>query len=141
MPLTQSLTAMDRITRSAFVACVLLAPIARAQQSPASRATPAEHDRQLARAIYKEMIEIKSGYTTGATTPVAEAAARRLRAAGFPDRAAGATINRFCGSSLSATAVMAHAIKAGDLGVGIACGADCSASPVFFLEHGEGRTR
>ena len=77
---------MNRITRSAFVACVLLAPIARAQQSPASRATPAEHDRQLARAIYKEMIEIKSGYTTGATTPVAEAAARRLRAAGFPDR-------------------------------------------------------
>src|SRR5256885_4813772 len=86
MPLTQSLTAMDRITRSAFVACVLLAPIARAQQSPAARAMPAEQDRQLARAIYKEMIEIKSGYTTGATTPVAEAAARRLRAAGFPDR-------------------------------------------------------
>ena len=32
-------------------------------------------------------------------------------AAGFPDRAAGATINRFCGSSLSATAMIAHAIK------------------------------
>jgi len=30
------------------------------------------------------MIEIKSGYTSGATTPVAEAAARRLKAAGFP---------------------------------------------------------
>src|SRR5437764_9603277 len=85
MPLTQSLTAMNRITRSAFVACVLLAPIARAQQSPAARAMPAEQDRQLARAIYKELVEIKSGYTTGATTPVAEAAARRLRAAGFAD--------------------------------------------------------
>src|SRR5881394_3058076 len=85
MPLTQSLTAMDRITRSAFVACVLLAPVARGQQSPTARAMPAEQDRQLARAIYKEMIEIKSGYTTGATTPVAEAAARRLRAAGFPE--------------------------------------------------------
>src|SRR5438067_10585570 len=46
---------------------------------------PAEQDRQLARAIYKEMIEIKSGYTSGSTTPVAEAAARRLRAAGFPE--------------------------------------------------------
>jgi len=42
-------------------------------------------EKQLARDIYKEMIEIKSGYSTGATTPVAEAAARRLRAAGFPD--------------------------------------------------------
>ena len=30
------------------------------------------------------MIEIKSGYTTGATTPVAEAVAKRLKAAGFP---------------------------------------------------------
>src|SRR3954452_13031672 len=30
------------------------------------------------------MVEIKSGYTTGATTPLAEAAARRLKAAGFP---------------------------------------------------------
>src|SRR6185437_10681916 len=40
-------------------------------------------DRQLARDIYKEFIEIKSGFTTGSTTPVAEAAARRLRAAGF----------------------------------------------------------
>jgi 3-oxo-5,6-didehydrosuberyl-CoA/3-oxoadipyl-CoA thiolase len=40
-------------------------------------------------------------------------------AAGFPDRAAGATINRFCGSSLSATAMIAHAISADDLGVGL----------------------
>jgi acetylornithine deacetylase/succinyl-diaminopimelate desuccinylase-like protein len=48
------------------------------------RAMPPESERQLARAIYKEMVEIKSGYTTGATTPIAEAVARRLRAAGFP---------------------------------------------------------
>src|SRR5437899_2116487 len=46
---------------------------------------PPEPEKQLAREIYKEMVEIKSGYTTGATTPVAEAAARRLKAAGFPD--------------------------------------------------------
>jgi acetylornithine deacetylase/succinyl-diaminopimelate desuccinylase-like protein len=46
---------------------------------------PPEPERQLARAIYKEMIEIPSGFTTGATTPVAEAVAARLRAAGFPD--------------------------------------------------------
>jgi acetylornithine deacetylase/succinyl-diaminopimelate desuccinylase-like protein len=46
---------------------------------------PPESERQLAREIYKEMVEIKSGYTTGATTPVAEAVARRLKAAGFAD--------------------------------------------------------
>src|ERR1700742_2301621 len=45
-------------------------------------------------------------------------------AAGFPDSVAGATINRFCASSLSATIQIAHAIKAGDLGVGMACGVE-----------------
>jgi acetylornithine deacetylase/succinyl-diaminopimelate desuccinylase-like protein len=51
----------------------------------ASAAMPPDADRQLAREIYKEMVEIRSGYTTGSTTPVAEAVAARLRAAGFPD--------------------------------------------------------
>jgi acetylornithine deacetylase/succinyl-diaminopimelate desuccinylase-like protein len=41
-------------------------------------------DRQLAHDIFKQFIEIKSGYTTGSTTPVAEAAADWLREAGFP---------------------------------------------------------
>ena len=49
-----------------------------------SAAMPPEAERALARDIYKEMVEIKSGYTSGATTPVVEAAARRLEAAGFP---------------------------------------------------------
>src|SRR3954468_4325752 len=65
-----------------IVACTILwAAAAQAQ----NKALPPEPERQLAREIYKEMVEIKSGYTTGATTPVAEAVARRLRAAGFPD--------------------------------------------------------
>lgn len=42
-------------------------------------------DQQLAHDIYKEFVEIQSGFTTGATTPLAEAAAARLKAAGFPD--------------------------------------------------------
>jgi acetylornithine deacetylase/succinyl-diaminopimelate desuccinylase-like protein len=50
-----------------------------------SQAMPPDAERQLAREIYQEMIAINSGYTTGATTPVAEAVARRLKAAGFPD--------------------------------------------------------
>ncbi|PWT98945.1 MAG: peptidase M20 [Terriglobia bacterium] len=46
---------------------------------------PPESEQRLAREIYKEIVEIKSGFSTGATTPVAEAIARRLRAAGFSD--------------------------------------------------------
>src|ERR1700724_2898412 len=42
-------------------------------------------DRELARSIYKELIEIKSGYSTGGTTDAAEAMAKRFRAAGFPE--------------------------------------------------------
>ncbi|ORA27328.1 thiolase family protein [Mycobacterium aquaticum] len=45
-------------------------------------------------------------------------------AAGFPDSVPGMTINRFCASSLSATISVAHAIRAGDLGVGMACGVE-----------------
>ena len=50
-----------------------------------SQTMPPPAEQQLAHDIYKEFVEIRSGYTTGATTPVAEAAARRLKAAGFPD--------------------------------------------------------
>jgi acetylornithine deacetylase/succinyl-diaminopimelate desuccinylase-like protein len=65
-----------------IAACVLLlCATAQAQ----SRTLPPESERQLAREIYKEMVEVKSGFTTGATTPIAEAVARRLKAAGFPD--------------------------------------------------------
>jgi acetylornithine deacetylase/succinyl-diaminopimelate desuccinylase-like protein len=52
---------------------------------PVPQTTRPEAERALAREIYKEFIEIQSGFTTGSTTPVAEAAARRLRAAGFPE--------------------------------------------------------
>jgi acetylornithine deacetylase/succinyl-diaminopimelate desuccinylase-like protein len=50
-----------------------------------AQTTPPEPDRQLARSIYKEFVEIQSGFSTGSTTPVAEAAARYLKSAGFPD--------------------------------------------------------
>src|SRR6476660_7527764 len=45
---------------------------------------PPEVDQRLAREIYKEMIESKSGFSTGTTMPIAEAVAARLKAAGFP---------------------------------------------------------
>src|SRR5215469_5152696 len=45
-------------------------------------------------------------------------------AAGFPDSVAAATINRFCGSSVSATVSISHAIMAGDLNIGMAAGVE-----------------
>src|SRR6204780_3068075 len=63
----------------ALVAIFLFTTTAHAQS-----ARP-DSEKQLAHDIYKEFIEIRSGFTTGATTPVAEAAAARLKAAGFPD--------------------------------------------------------
>ncbi len=70
------------MTRAVFCIAMVAATVAQAQD----RGMPPEAERQLARAIYKEMVEIKSGFTTGATTPVAEAVAKRLKAAGFPDK-------------------------------------------------------
>ena len=62
---------------------LLLAALSLSWLSAATLPPPA--DRQLAHDIYKQIVEIKSGYSTGATTPVAEAMGARLRAAGFPD--------------------------------------------------------
>jgi acetylornithine deacetylase/succinyl-diaminopimelate desuccinylase-like protein len=53
--------------------------------SAAAQTTAPAVDQQLAREIYKQLIEIKSGFTSGSTTPAAEAMATRLRAAGFAD--------------------------------------------------------
>jgi acetylornithine deacetylase/succinyl-diaminopimelate desuccinylase-like protein len=44
-----------------------------------------EAERQKLRAIYRELVEHNTSFSTGQTTPAAEAMARRLRAAGFAD--------------------------------------------------------
>ncbi len=43
-----------------------------------------EPSRQLVRAIYEELVNSNTSYTTGQTTPAAEAMAKRLLDAGFP---------------------------------------------------------
>src|SRR4029078_9797323 len=68
--------------------------------------------------------DIVAGCVNPAHEGMGDVARWAALAAGFPDSVAGATINRFCASSLSATINVAHAIKAGDLGVGIACGVE-----------------
>jgi acetyl-CoA acetyltransferase family protein len=45
-------------------------------------------------------------------------------AAGFPDSVPAATVNRFCASSVTCTIQIAHAIRCGELGVGLAAGAE-----------------
>ncbi|MBB5167287.1 thiolase family protein [Mycobacterium sp. AZCC_0083] len=58
-------------------------------------------------------------------------------AAGFPDSVPGATINRFCGSSVSATVNISHAIKAGDLNLGIAAGVESMSRSGWALMKGD----
>jgi acetylornithine deacetylase/succinyl-diaminopimelate desuccinylase-like protein len=70
-----------RMRRIVLVASVFLLFAAAAR----GQTTRPVAEKSLAHDIYKEFVEIQSGYTTGATTPVAEAAAARLKAAGFPD--------------------------------------------------------
>src|SRR5580693_5098754 len=45
-------------------------------------------------------------------------------AAGFPDSVPAVTVNRFCASSLTGAINIAHAIRAGELGVGLAAGVE-----------------
>ena len=73
-----------RRTWGAKLGTVAALVVATSSASAQDRSMPPESERQLARAIYKEMVEVNSGFTTGATTPIAEAVAKRLRAAGFP---------------------------------------------------------
>jgi acetyl-CoA acetyltransferase family protein len=58
-------------------------------------------------------------------------------AAGFPDSVPGATINRFCGSSVSATVSISHAIITGDLNVGIAAGVESMSRSGWALMKGD----
>jgi 3-oxo-5,6-didehydrosuberyl-CoA/3-oxoadipyl-CoA thiolase len=71
-----------------------------------------------------EIEDVIAGCVNPAHEGMGDLARWAALAAGFPDSVAGATLNRFCASSLSATIMIAHAIKAGDLGVGMACGAE-----------------
>ena len=71
----------NTLRRSFFAATLLLS----ATGFASAQTTRPDSEKQLARDIYKQFIEIRSSFTTGTTTPVAEAAAARLKAAGFSD--------------------------------------------------------
>jgi acetylornithine deacetylase/succinyl-diaminopimelate desuccinylase-like protein len=66
---------------------LLSAPILSAFLSlllPADSLPPPEYQK-LTHDIYKQLIEINTSFSTGATTPAAEAMAARLKAEGFPE--------------------------------------------------------
>jgi acetylornithine deacetylase/succinyl-diaminopimelate desuccinylase-like protein len=48
--------------------------------------TRPEAEQKLAHDIFKQYIEIQSGFTTGATTPVVDVTVKRLKEAGFSDK-------------------------------------------------------
>src|SRR5260370_18436441 len=74
---------MPTTKKSRLVQLILILLLSSA--SLRAQTTRPEGEKKLAHDIYKEFVEIQSGFTTGATTPVAEAAASRLRAAAFSD--------------------------------------------------------
>src|SRR5579864_3320141 len=73
-----------QINKNWVVSSILLA-LSVCAASTSAQTTRPDAEKQLARDIYKQFVEFPSGFTTGATTPIAEAAAARLKAAGFPD--------------------------------------------------------
>src|SRR5215469_8263140 len=68
-----------------FLSLLFLSVSSLATASLNAQSVRPDAEKKLAHDIYKGFIEIQSGFTTGSTTPVAEAAGARLKAAGFSD--------------------------------------------------------
>jgi len=58
-------------------------------------------------------------------------------AAGFPDSVPAATVNRFCASSLTCTIQLAHAVRSGELDVGLAAGVESMSRSGWAFMKGE----
>jgi acetylornithine deacetylase/succinyl-diaminopimelate desuccinylase-like protein len=77
-----------RLTRPLGLAAVALSlalPVGAQRRTPIYTPGSLEPNQQLAHDIYKELIEINTGMTTGSVTPAANAAAKRFRDAGIPE--------------------------------------------------------
>src|SRR6202453_2466336 len=68
--------------------------------------------------------DIAGGCVTPAHEGMGDVARWAALAAGFPDSVPAVTINRFCASSLSGAINIAHAIRGGELEVGLAAGVE-----------------
>ena len=76
---------MDLRPVGLFVAALLCAAVAVAQTAGSPAGPEDESPEALARSIFQELIEINTTDSVGNVTTAAEAMAKRLRAAGFPD--------------------------------------------------------
>src|ERR1700733_5011148 len=85
----------------------------------------------------EQVEDIIAGCVNPAHEGMGDVARWAALAVGFPDSVAAATINRFCGSSVSATVSISHAIMAGDLSVGIACGVESMSRSGWALMKGD----
>ena len=61
-----------------------------------------------------------------------------LLLAGLPETLSGVTVNRLCGSGLDATGYIARAIKAGEIGMGIAGGVESMSRAPFVINKADG---
>jgi hypothetical protein len=68
-----------------WLSCKFLALVFLCAATVNAQTTRPDSEKQLAHDIYKQFIEVQSGFTTGATTPVVDIAVARLKAAGFSD--------------------------------------------------------
>jgi acetyl-CoA acetyltransferase family protein len=68
--------------------------------------------------------DIAAGCVNPAHEGMGDIARWAALAAGFPDSVPAATVNRFCASSLTCTIQIAHAIRSGELGIGLAGGVE-----------------
>src|SRR6195256_2861319 len=68
--------------------------------------------------------DISAGCVNPAHEGMGDIARWAALAAGVPDSVPAATVNRFCASSLTGMISIAHAIRSGELGIGLAAGVE-----------------
>jgi acetyl-CoA acetyltransferase family protein len=81
--------------------------------------------------------DITAGCVNTAHEGMGDVARWGALAAGFPDSVPAVTINRFCASSLTGAISIAHAIRSGELDVGLAAGVESMSRSGWALMKGD----
>jgi acetyl-CoA acetyltransferase family protein len=81
--------------------------------------------------------DIAAGCVNPAHEGMGDIARWAALAAGFPDSVPAVTVNRFCASSLTAAISIAHGIRSGEVGVGLAAGVESMSRSGWALMKGE----
>jgi acetyl-CoA acetyltransferase family protein len=81
--------------------------------------------------------DIVAGCVNPAHEGMGDVARWAALAAGFPDSVPAITVNRFCASSLSGAISIAHAIRSGELSVGLAAGVESMSRSGWALMKGD----